>query len=76
MNSIQANAIGATYIAAVGLGALRFADLGELRQVQRVYEPARALRRLYDDQFQTFKEVRSRLAPLYHRLNRPQGSPA
>ena len=57
VNSIQANAIGATYIAAVGLGALRFADLGELRQVQRVYEPARALRRLYDDQFQTFKEV-------------------
>lgn len=76
VNSIQANAIGATYIAAVGLGALRFADLGELRQVQRVYEPARALRRLYDDQFQTFKEVRTRLAPLYHRLNRPQGSPA
>jgi xylulokinase len=76
VNSIQANAIGATYIAAVGLGALRFADLGELRQVQRVYEPARALRRLYDDQFQTFKEVRARLAPLYHRLNRPQGSPA
>ncbi|WP_140630988.1 xylulokinase [Methylibium rhizosphaerae] len=73
---IQANAIGAAFIAAVGLGALGFSDLCSLRQVRRTYEPASALRRLYSDKFETFKEVRTRLAPLYHRLNAPQGSPA
>ncbi|MFP3614492.1 FGGY-family carbohydrate kinase [Paraburkholderia sp. SIMBA_050] len=66
---IQANAIGAAFIAGVGIGALRFDDLVSLRRVRRVYEPASGLRRLYSDQFETFKEVRSRLAPLYQRLN-------
>lgn len=73
---IQANAIGAAFIAAVGIGALRFADLVTLRQARRTYEPASALRRLYGDQFETFKEVRSRLAPLYHRLNAPRAPAA
>ena len=73
---IQANAIGAAYIAAVGLGALGFSDLSSLRQVRRTYEPASALRRLYADKFETFKEVRARLAPLYRRLNAPQAAPA
>lgn len=68
---IQANAIGAAFIAGVGLGALKFGDLGHLRQVRRTYEPASALRRLYGDKFETFKEVRTRLAPLYHRINAP-----
>jgi xylulokinase len=66
---IQANAIGAAFIAGVGTGALRFDDLVSLRRVRRVYEPASGLRRLYTDKFETFKEVRSRLAPLYQRLN-------
>jgi xylulokinase len=69
---IQANAIGAAFIAGVGVGALRFADLNGLRRARGTYEPDPALRRLYDDQFETFKEVRSRLAPLYHRLNPPR----
>ncbi|KQV81152.1 FGGY-family carbohydrate kinase [Rhizobacter sp. Root1221] len=76
MSPIQANAIGATFIAGVGIGALRFADLGYLRQARRTYEPTSALRRLYGDKFETFKEVRTRLAPLYHRLNAPQGAAA
>jgi xylulokinase len=71
---IQAAAIGATYIAGVGIGALRFTDLAHLRRARATYEPSSALRRLYADQFETFKEVRTRLAPLYHRLNPPPGS--
>ena len=73
---IQANAIGAAFIAGVGIGALRFADLGHLRQARRTYEPAPALRRLYGDKFETFKEVHTRLAPLYHRINAPRGAAA
>ncbi len=73
---IQANAIGAAFIAAVGIGALKFSDLGHLRRARHTYEPSSALRRLYGDKFETFKEVRTRLAPLYHRLNAPQGATA
>ena len=73
---IQANAIGATFIAGVGIGALKFSDLGHLRQARCTYEPTRALRRLYGDKFETLKEVRRRLAPLYHRLNAPQAAAA
>jgi len=69
---IQANAIGATFIAGVGIGALRFNELAHLRRVRRVFEPSSSLRRLYGDKFEDFKEVRSRLAPLYHRLNAPR----
>ena len=69
---IQTNAIGATFIAGVGLGAYAFADLAHLRRERAVYEPRSALRRLYGDQFETFKEVRTRLAPLYHRINAPR----
>jgi len=67
---IQANAIGATFLAGIGTGKLRFGDLAALRRTRRVYEPTVALRRLYGDKFEAFKEIRERLAPLYHRLNR------
>jgi xylulokinase len=73
-NPIQTNAVGATFIAAVGVGALKFSDLAQLRRARQTYEPSRALRRLYSDKFETFKEVRTRLAPLYHRINAPQGA--
>lgn len=75
-NPIQTNAVGATFIAGVGLGALAFADLARLRRTRALYEPSLALRRLYGDRFETFKEVRTRLAPLYHRINAPQGAAA
>lgn len=68
---IQANAIGATFIAGVGIGELSFSDLNRLRQTRRIYEPTPSLRGLYTDKFEAFKEVRARLAPLYHRLNAP-----
>ncbi|MCE4539801.1 FGGY-family carbohydrate kinase [Pelomonas sp. P7] len=71
---IQANAIGAAFIAGVGMGAMTFSDLAALRRTRRVYEPTSDLRQLYADKFEAFKEVRTRLAPLYHRLNAP--SPA
>lgn len=73
---IQTNAIGAAFIAAVGIGALGFGDLTALRRERRVYEPTAALRGLYGDKFASFKEIRVRLAPLFHRLNAPQGATA
>ncbi|SEL86580.1 xylulokinase [Roseateles sp. YR242] len=75
---IQANAIGAAFLAGVGTQALRFEDLPSLRRTRQIYEPAAALSRLYGDKFEAFKEIRTRLAPLYHRLNRvpAAGAPA
>jgi len=70
-NPIQSNAIGAAFIAGVGIGALRFSDLPSLQRERRVYEPATAVRGLYDDSFAHFKELRHRLAPVYRRLNPP-----
>ena len=66
---IQANARGAAYIAGVGIGALRFDDIGKLQRTHRVYEPGTAHRALYDERYGTFREVHRRLAPLYRRIN-------
>lgn len=68
-NPIQANAIGASFIAAVGLGRLRFDDLPSLQRARRVYEPATATRALYDDRYAVFKQLHRTLAPIYRRLN-------
>lgn len=73
---IQANAMGAAFIAGVGLGALRFDDVPQLMRWRRTYEPGTATRRLYDDRFATFRELRRRLAPLYRRLNPPREASA
>ncbi|MGV3551663.1 xylulokinase [Rhizobium sp.] len=66
---VKANARGAAFIGAVGLGLLRFSDVPELVEVERRYEPDRANRPLYDDLFGTFTELHKRLGPLYRRLN-------
>lgn len=68
-NPIQTNAIGSAFIAGVGIGALRFADLRDSQRPHRIYEPQAKNRRVYDDRFETFKEVRQRLSPLYRRIN-------
>lgn len=66
---VKANARGAAFIGAVGLGLLRFEDVPGLTQIEHRYEPNRANRQLYDDLFGTFTELHKRLAPLYRRLN-------
>jgi xylulokinase len=53
----------------VGIGETSFDELKSSRRARRTYEPASALRRLYDDKFATFREVHARLGPLYRRLN-------
>ncbi|MCF5632735.1 xylulose kinase [Pseudomonas syringae] len=71
-NPLQPNSRGAALIAAVALKKLQFTDLPALQRPHRLYEPSALTRRLYDDRFATFKEVRKRLAPLYRRLNPSQ----
>ena len=66
---IQANALGAAFIAAIGLGKLKLDDTPTLLRVRRMYEPNGSHRALYDDRFATFREIHRRLRPLYRRLN-------
>ncbi|KWA74743.1 xylulose kinase [Burkholderia ubonensis] len=68
-NPIKTNAIGSAFIAGVGMGVLSFADLRDSQRPHRVYEPQSKNRQVYDDRFETFKEVRQRLSPLYQRIN-------
>lgn len=72
---IQANAVGAAFVAGVGIGSLSFDDLPHARHEHRVYEPDPHHRAVYEDQFATFKELQQRLAPVYRRLH-PVGRPA
>jgi xylulokinase len=66
---IQANALGAAFIAATGLGKLKLDDAPTLLRARRLFEPNPAHRSLYDDRFATFREIHRRLRPLYRRLN-------
>lgn len=68
-NPIQANAIGAAFIAGVGLGVLRFSDLPSLQRHRQIYEPSSGLRNMYEERFAVFKELHKTLAPIYLRLN-------
>lgn len=71
---IQANALGAAFIAGVGLGELSFHDVPALCRDARTFEPRDTVRGLYDERFGTFKELHRRLAPLYRRLHQHRGA--
>ena len=67
---IYANARGAAWIAAVGLGEIKFDDVSELVQFKRTYQPQSKNRTLYDEKFEIFKQIYEQMKGIYHRLNR------
>jgi len=67
---IQANARGAAWIAAVGLGEIAFGDVPELVKFKRVYTPIAAHRQIYDDRFAMFVQIYKQMKGIYNRLNR------
>ncbi len=69
VNPIQANARGAAWIAAVGTGNIKFSEISQIVQFQKIYEPNTATKDIYNAGFTTFTEVYKRLSPLYKRLN-------
>jgi len=66
---IGANARGAAWIAAVGLGMLSFEEIPNLVRVRNTYEPDAANRQLYDHRFAAFTETYARMKHVYRRLN-------
>jgi xylulokinase len=66
---IYANARGAAWIAAVGLGEISFSDMPGMVEIRRVYTPQSANRRLYDERFDIFTQIYSQMKGVYKRLN-------
>jgi xylulokinase len=73
---IQVNAIGAAFIAYVGLGELNYNDLPSITQLRRTYTPNPATKNLYDELFGQFQFAYKRLAPFYKRINSKEGRPS
>jgi xylulokinase len=67
---LYANARGAAWIAAVGLGEIEFSDIPGLVQFRCTYEPQSQNRALYDDRFEVFQQIYKQMKSVYHRLNR------
>jgi xylulokinase len=66
---VLANARGAAFIAAAGLGEITFDDVPGLVQVRRTAEPDPGHRALYDEAFGAFVQIYRRMSPMYKRLN-------
>jgi len=66
---IYANARGAAWIAAVGLGEIKFSDISQLVQFKQTYKPQSQNRTLYDEKFDIFKLIYKQMKDIHHRLN-------
>ena len=67
---IQANARGAAWIAAVGLGEIAFGDVPGLVEFRRTYAPAVENRTTYDERFAVFTQIYKQMKGIYSRLNK------
>jgi xylulokinase len=66
---IRANAKGAAFVAAVGLGYIKFEDVSKYCEIDRTFTPNPANREIYDHLFCEFVEIYKKTAPIYKRLN-------
>ena len=66
---IQANARGAAFIAAAGLGEITFADVPALVKIQRTYAHNGQNRGLYDERFCVFLGIYKQMRGIYRQLN-------
>jgi xylulokinase len=66
---IYANARGAAWIGAVGLGKIAFSDVPGLAKIEKVYTPQKDNWGLYNERFEVFKEIYKQMSPVYKKLN-------
>jgi xylulokinase len=67
---IYANARGAAWIGAVGLGEIKYSDVPQLVQFKRIYQPQPQVRVLYDEKFDIFKTIYKQMKNIYQRMNK------
>jgi xylulokinase len=66
---IYANARGAAWIGAVGLGEISFTDIPKLVQFKRILQPDEKNRDVYDERFAVFTQVYKQMKSVYQRMN-------
>ena len=71
---IQANARGAAFIAAAGLGEVSLSDVHRLVEIRRAYVPSSEHKAIYDDRFQTFVAIYRQMRGVYRKLNERHGA--
>jgi xylulokinase len=67
---LQANARGAAFIAAVGLGYITANDIPKLIKISKVFKPNSRNRQTYDELYGEFLNVYKANKTMYQRLNR------
>lgn len=75
VNPRGANARGAAYIGAVGIGKLRFEEVAALTPIERVFVPNPKNRVLYDRLFREFLRIYRHSRAICRRLNRVPAAP-
>ncbi|RDE12182.1 MAG: xylulose kinase [Candidatus Thorarchaeota archaeon] len=68
-NPVQANARGAAFIAAVGLGYAKIEDIPKLTKISKTFKPNPKNRRIYDVLYGEFLNIYKTNKLLYRRLN-------
>lgn len=68
-NPIEANARGAAFIAAVGLGYISFDDIPKYTKYANEFHPNPENRKIYDELFQEFVNIYKNNKDMYKRLN-------
>ena len=66
---ICANARGAAWVAAAGLGEISFADIPGLVKFDHTYQPRPQNRAVYDERFEIFTDVYKHMRGIYKTLN-------
>ncbi|MFM8367691.1 MAG: FGGY-family carbohydrate kinase, partial [Chloroflexota bacterium] len=66
---IYANARGAVWIAAVGLGEIKYADIPAMIQFRKAYQPKVENRGVYERGFENFKLIYNQMKSVYRHLN-------
>ena len=69
VDPLYANARGAAWIGAVGLGEITFPDVSRLVEFRATYLPQESNRKVYDEQFATYKQIYKHMKPIYQKLN-------
>jgi xylulokinase len=70
VDPLYANARGAAWIGAVGLGEICFSDVPQLVQFERIYQPQAYNHVLYEGKFEIFQQIYRKMKGIYHLLNR------
>lgn len=66
---VYANACGAAWIGAVGIGEITYADIPKLIRFKYIYEPQEKNIAIYNERFQIFTQIYRQMKEIYHRLN-------